>query len=323
MLARAFWITAPGEGEIRTETLPARRGDEVVVKTLYSAISRGTESLVFRGRVPESQYQAMRAPHQGGEFPAPVKYGYSSVGRIIEGPASDLGRAVFALFPHQTCYLLPRDALVPLPPNVPPGRAVLAANGEAALNAVWDSGAKETARVSVIGGGTVGCLSAYLLKRLCGCRVELIDRNPERAEVAAAFGLAFALPREARGERDLILHASGNPEGLELALRLCAFEGEILELSWYGSTRVPLPLGEDFHAKRLTIRSSQVGAVAPAQRGGTSRKQRLAKALSLLDDPALDRLISGESAFDELPQVMARLSGDCPGTICHRIVYPD
>src|SRR5262245_9402736 len=131
---RAFWVVAPGAGEIRTEALPSPSGDDVVVKTMYTGISRGTESLVFQGRVPPSEYERMRAPFQQGDFPAPVKYGYSNVGRVEAGPSSLIGAHVFGLFPHQTRYVASSTAVHRLPHDVPPARAVLAANMETAIN---------------------------------------------------------------------------------------------------------------------------------------------------------------------------------------------
>ena len=138
-LARAFWITAPGAGEIRDEALPEAGPDEIVVRALYSGISRGTEALVFRGLVPPTEYQRMRAPFQAGALPGPVKYGYSSVGTVERGPRDLEGRAVFALFPHQSRYVVPGADAHLLPPGVPPSRAILAANLETAVNGVWDA----------------------------------------------------------------------------------------------------------------------------------------------------------------------------------------
>src|SRR5205823_7630366 len=158
--ARAFWIAEAGRGEIRSEALPAATAADVVVRALYSGISRGTEALVFQGRVPQTEFSRMRAPFQAGNFPAPVKYGYASVGRIERGPRPLEGQNAFVLFPHQTRYVVPADAVHVLPASVPPSRAVLAANMETALNGVWDAAIKPGDRVVVIGGGTVGCLAA-------------------------------------------------------------------------------------------------------------------------------------------------------------------
>ena len=319
--ARAFWIAAPGQGEIREEPLPAPGPGDVVVRAIYSGISRGTESIVFRGHVPASEYERMRAPFQVGAFPAPVKYGYSSVGLVERGPDDLEGRHVFTLYPHQSRYVLPAADVHPVPANVPTARAVLAANLETAINGVWDAGPHVGDHIVVIGGGTVGCLVAWLAGQITGCNVQLVDRNPRREPIAARLGVGFALPEGAHIEADLVVHASGSPDGLKLALQCAGFEATVVDLSWYGDAAVPLSLGEGFHAKRLTIRSSQVGHVAASQRARWSHKRRLELALSLLADSALDAMITGESAFEELPQVMAALSASPGDTLCHRIRY--
>jgi threonine dehydrogenase-like Zn-dependent dehydrogenase len=319
--ACAFWITGPCQGEIRTEPLNRCRPGEVRVRALYSALSRGTETLVFRGEVPPGEYARMRAPFQGGEFPAPVKYGYISVGEVEDGEAALRGRRVFCLHPHQTRYVVPAAAVRPLPEGVPPGRAVLAANLETAINGLWDAAPRVGDRIAVVGAGALGCLAAWLAGRMPGCEVELVDTNPRREGVARSLGVGFAGPAAARREADLVIHASGAPEGAALALELAGFEATVLELSWFGARAVPLPLGAGFHAKRLTLRSSQVGTVATAQRARWSRERRLDLALRLLADPALDALVTGEDRFEDLPRVLARLA-DAPGdTLCHRIVY--
>jgi threonine dehydrogenase-like Zn-dependent dehydrogenase len=319
--ALAFWVTAPARAELRRHTLREPGDGEVLVRSLYSGISRGTEALVFRGQVPPSEYRRMRAPFQEGDFPAPVKYGYINVGRVEQGPEALLGRTVFCLHPHQTHYLVPADAVHPIPDDVPAARAVLAANMETALNGLWDAGPRLGDRVAVVGAGTLGCLVAWLAGRIPGCSVELIDLDATRASVAAALGVGFRTPGEAELEADLVVHASGTPSGLATALGLAGFEATVLELSWFGDLPVPLPLGEGFHARRLTLRASQVGSVATAQRARWDPRRRMALALSLLSDPALDRLISGEDGFADLPAVQARLAESPPGTLCHRIRY--
>src|SRR4051812_44513330 len=178
MQARAFWTIAPGKGEIRTEELSRAAPDQTLVRTLASGVSRGTESLVFAGRVPESQYAAMRAPLMGGAFPFPVKYGYSAVGL-----ASD-GRRVFALHPHQDRFLAPATMCIPVPDTVPTRRAVLAANMETALNILWDAAPLAGERMLVIGAGVVGLLTASLLARIPAARVTVVDIRPERAPLA-------------------------------------------------------------------------------------------------------------------------------------------
>ncbi|MEU9733363.1 zinc-binding alcohol dehydrogenase [Streptomyces sp. NPDC048002] len=319
--ARAFWLSSPGEGEIREVTLPPVSEGEVRVRALYSGVSRGTETLVFRGGVPESQHRAMRAPFQEGDFPAPVKYGYLSVGEVEEGPADLVGRTVFCLYPHQTHYVVPASAVTPVPADVPAERAVLAGTVETAVNALWDAAPLAGDRIAVVGGGMVGCSVAALLARFPGVRVQLVDADPARAKTAAALGVDFALPGDARGDRDLVVHASATEQGLARSLELLRAEGTVIELSWYGDRKVSLPLGEGFHARRLVIRSSQVGTVSPAARPGRTYADRLALALELLADPALDALVTGESAFEELPEVMPGLASGAIPALCHRVRY--
>ncbi|MER6957450.1 MULTISPECIES: zinc-binding alcohol dehydrogenase [unclassified Streptomyces] len=319
--ARAFWIDSPGEGGIRDLTLPDPAEGEVLVRSLFSGVSRGTETLVFRGGVPASQHAVMRAPFQEGEFPAPVKYGYLNVGLVEEGPRDLVGRTVFCLYPHQTRYVVPVAAVTVVPDSVPAERAVLAGTIETAVNALWDAAPLVGDRIAVVGGGMVGCSVAALLARFPGVRVQLVDADPARAKTAEALGVDFAVPEEALGGCDLVVHASATEAGLARSLELLTAEGTVLELSWYGDRKVSLPLGEEFHSRRLVIRSSQVGAVSPARRSSRTYADRLALALELLADPALDALVTGDSAFEELPDVMPKLaSGEIPA-LCHRVRY--
>ncbi|MGV4988027.1 dehydrogenase [Streptomyces sp. NRAIS4] len=321
--ARAFWLRSPGHGELRDITLAEPAEDEVLVRALYSGVSRGTETLVFRGGVPESQHAAMRAPFQEGDFPGPVKYGYLSVGKVEQGPAELIGRTVFCLYPHQSRYVVPVNAVTVVPDRVPAARAVLAGTVETAVNALWDASPLIGDRIAVVGGGMVGCSVAALLARFPGVRLQLVDADPARARIAGALGVDFATPEDALGDCDLVVHASATEAGLTRALQLLAPEGTVVELSWYGDRRVSLPLGEAFHSRRLTVRSSQVGTVSPAARPGRTYADRMALALDLLADPALEALITGESAFEQLPDVMPKLaSGEIPA-LCHRIRYAE
>ncbi|WP_439946873.1 zinc-dependent alcohol dehydrogenase [Streptomyces sp. BBFR109] len=319
--ARAFWLGSPGRGEIRDESLVEPGAGEVVVRTLYSGVSRGTETLVFRGGVPVSQHGAMRAPFQEGDFPGPVKYGYLNVGVVESGPPELAGRTVFCLYPHQTRYVVPASAVTVVPERVPAGRAVLAGTVETAVNALWDAAPLVGDRIAVVGGGMVGCSVAALLARFPGVRVQLVDADPARAAVAEALGVGFATPGDALDGCDLVVHASATEQGLARSLELLTAEGTVLELSWYGDRTVSLPLGEAFHSRRLVIRSSQVGTVSPARRGNRGYADRLALALDLLADPTLDALITGECAFEELPEVMPRLASGAIPALCHRVRY--
>lgn len=319
--ARAFWIAGCERGEIREESLREPAAGQVLVRALHSGVSRGTELLVYRGKVPPSEHQRMRAPHQAGEFPWPVKYGYASVGEVVHGPDSLTGRRVFCLHPHQTAYVVPADAVVPLPADVPPARAVLAANMETALNLVWDAEVGAGDRMAVVGAGTVGALVAYLAARHPGADVELVDVDARKAEIARALGVGFAGPARARGDADVVIHASGTSAGLATAFGLAGFEATVVEASWYGEALVPVPLGEAFHARRLTLRSSQVGEVSPARRARWTRRRRLEMALSLLGDPTLDALVTGASALEELPEVFTRLARGDLFALTQRVDY--
>ncbi|WP_033296305.1 zinc-dependent alcohol dehydrogenase [Amycolatopsis jejuensis] len=312
--AYAFWFTSAEGGEIRPAEVPDPGPGEVLVRTRFSALSRGTENLVRRGGVPESQYAVMRAPYQEGDFPWPVKYGYLNVGEVVAGPPELTGRTVFCLYPHQTEYVVPASAVTVVPDDVPAARAVLAGTVETAVNALWDAAPLIGDRIAVVGAGMVGCCVARLLSRFPGVDVQLVDIDPAREQVANAFGIPYASPETAQGELDLVVHASATEAGLTRSLELLRTEGTVVELSWYGDRRVSLPLGENFHSRRLTVRGSQVGTVSPAAH--RSYGDRMALALRLLADPAFDVLITGESTFAELPGIVRG-----PG-LTHRITYP-
>jgi 2-desacetyl-2-hydroxyethyl bacteriochlorophyllide A dehydrogenase len=318
--ARAFWVMRPGVGALLDEALPSPGPGDVLVRTRFSGISRGTETLVFSGEVPPSEYQRMRAPFQQGDFPGPVKYGYIAVGDVEAGPAPLVGRPVFVLHPHQTRFVVPASSVTLIPDRVPPARAVLAANMETALNVVWDACPRPGDRVAVVGAGVVGCLSAWLIGRIPGCQVELVDPLPARAAVARALGVRSATPESATSDADLVVHASGSAAGLARALQLAGVEATVVEASWYGTRRVEVPLGEAFHSRRLRLVSSQVGMVAAAQRTRWSYARRLSLALTLLAHDVLDVLISEESPFEALPDTLVQLSA-APGALCHRVRY--
>ena len=320
MQERAFWVS-PGRGEIRPVVLAEPGVGQVRVRTLRSGVSRGTETLVYRGAVPPDQHERMRAPHQDGDFPGPVKYGYLSVGFVEAGDLSLLGKTVFCLHPHQTAYVVPSADVTVVPDAVPADRAVLAGTVETAVNALWDAAPMVGDRVAVVGAGMVGCCVARLLAQLPGVDVVLVDVDPTLAEVAGALDVAFAHPSEATGGRDLVVHASATSAGLQRSLELLAPEGTVLELSWYGDEKTEISLGGSFHSGRLAVRASQVGKVAPARRDRRTTADRLALALELLRDDAFDSLLAGESPFETLPEVMPRLVSRELPTLCHALTY--
>lgn len=314
MSPQALWCTAANSSELRFTEL----GEGVLVQTLFSGISRGTERLVFEGRVPESEWSRMRAPNQEGEFSYPVKFGYCAVGEVLEGELA--GQKVFALYPHQDSFRIAKDMLHPLPENLPAERAVLAANMETALNVLWDSGAGAGDRIAIIGSGVLGSLVGYLAAQLPGAEVTLIDLNPARAQLAIKLGCKFALPSDAANDCDVVIHTSASQSGLALALEIAGQEATVLEASWFGSDTVNLSLGAAFHSRRLRIVGSQVGSLPSGRNPRWSHTRRMRKALELLCDPVLDALISGESNFSDLAADYGRVLTD-PETLCHRIRY--
>jgi NADPH:quinone reductase-like Zn-dependent oxidoreductase len=321
-VAEALWYSGPGQAEIRQETLAPPAAGEVRVRALFGAVSRGTEALVLAGRVPPSEYERMRAPFMAGHFPFPVKYGYATVGLVEGGTEALRGRTVFTLHPHQNFFNLPASAAVVLPENLPPQRAVLAANMETALNAVWDAAPGPADRIAIVGAGVVGSLVAYLCGQLPGAEVTLVDVNPARAELARALGVSFARLEAAKGDCDLVVHASGNPAGLGTALALAGEEATVLEMSWYGDAPVTAPLGGAFHSRRLRLVSSQVGRIAPSHRPRWTHGRRLAAALALLADARLDALLAPTVVFQDLPRRLPDILDAGSGILCQPITYP-
>jgi len=319
--AQALWYVGRGRAELRDEKVPAPKAGEVLLRALHGAVSRGTERLVLEGRVPESEFERMRGPHMGGNFPYPVKYGYATVARVEAGPDALAGRTVFALHPHQSSFVMPAEAVVPLPDGVPPRRAVLAANMETALNAVWDAAPGPADRIAVVGAGVVGALVAWLCGRMPGAQVTLVDVSPARAALAQTLGVAFASPENAPRDCDLAVHASGNAAGLTTALELAGSEATVLELSWYGAAEVTVPLGGAFHSRRLRLVSSQVGQVAPSHRPRWTHRRRLAAALALLADPTLDALLGEPVRFADLPAKLPALLAADSNVLCPVIDY--
>jgi 2-desacetyl-2-hydroxyethyl bacteriochlorophyllide A dehydrogenase len=331
--ANAFWIEKPGVGTLRREPLRHPADGEVLVRTLYTGISRGTETSVFNGRVPASERERMRAPFQEGEFAGaadgepdgyePIKYGYLNVGVVQDGPQALIGQTVFTLFPHQSAFVVPADAVTVVPDRIPPRRAVLAGAVETAVNVLWDAAPVVGDRVSVIGAGMIGCCVARLLRGILGVDVALLDVDPARKEVADKLDVRFVDVADAPHDRDIVINTSGSDAGLQLALETVVTDGEVIEASWYGDRPVTLALGADFHSRRLTIRASQVGAVARPRRGTRSTRDRLALALDLLQDDAFDALLTGESPWSELPAVMATLAEGPGPELCHTIDWTD
>ncbi|XVX22203.1 zinc-dependent alcohol dehydrogenase [Actinomycetota bacterium] len=308
-------------GEIRQEPLPRPESDEVLVRTLASGVSRGTETLVHRHEVPPEIAVDMRAPHQVGDLPDPVKYGYLSVGVVEQGPADLMGRRVFALHPHQDWFVVPSTDVVPIPDDVPTQRAVLAGTVETAVNALWDGAPRIGDRIAVVGAGMVGLSIALLLARHPLGRLEVVETDATRREQVRALGLTAVAPDESGEGCDLVFHTSASSGGLATAIGLLGMEGEVIELSWYGTTRPETPLGAAFHSKRLAIRASQVGRVSPARSARRSYGDRLAIALEALRDSAFDALLTPPVPFDDLPAAIDEIASDQREVLCQIIDY--
>ena len=321
--AQALWYTAPGKAEIRAEPVAPVADGEVRLRAVASALSRGTERLILSGGVPESEYERMRAPFMDGRFPFPVKYGYAMVGRVDEGPTDLKGRLCFALYPHQTVFNLAAKNIVPLPDGLTPERAVLAANMETALNAVWDGAPGPADRIAVVGAGVLGLLVARLCAQMPGTEVTVVDIDAGRTSIAEAFGAAFATPDKAPDNCDLVVHTSASAKGLTTALRLAGDEATVLELSWYGANEVTVPLGDVFHSRRLKLISSQVGKVAASHRLRWDYRRRLIAALKLLQDPVFDQLLAPPVSFTDLPAKLPGILTPAGGVLCQLIRYPN
>jgi hypothetical protein len=321
-VAEALWYVGPGRAEIREEKLGSLADGHVRVRALYGAISRGTESLIAAGRVPVSEFQRMRAPFMAGAFPFPVKYGYATVGVVEAGPGELLGRNVFVLHPHQTRFDVPAEAAAPVPEEIPLSRAALAANMETALNATWDASPGPYGRIAVIGAGVVGALVAFICARFDDTEVTLIDINPERAELARTLGVNFASPENMPADCEFVFHASATGVGLTTALNAAGDEATIVELSWYGSGVVAIPLGGAFHSRRLKLISSQVGQVAPSHRATWTHRMRLDAAIKLTAHPHLDALLAPAIAFSDLPEQISDVLKPQSGVLCQLISYP-
>lgn len=326
--AQALWYVGLEQAIIQTETAKAASTQDCLVTALHSAISRGTESLIFHGRVPPSEYERMRAPYMGGHFPFPVKYGYCHVGLIEKGPAALEGQRVFSLHPHQSTFFAHPSTLCPLPDALPGARAVLAANMETALNAVWTAKVGPADRITIVGGGVVGLLVAYLCGQLPGTQVSVIDPFRGRATHCRALGVDYLHPEDLDDtasdtqDCDVVFHTSGNPQGLQTALALAGNEATVVELSWYGTRIVPVALGQAFHSRQLRLLSCQVGHIEASHQPRWDFRRRLNAAIGLLLDERLDCLLEPGIALDDVPACLNRLFDPDHPALCQVIDYP-
>lgn len=321
VLSQSLWYVGPERVEMRSEVLGPLPKNHVQVRSIFSALSRGTESLVYKGLIPESEYTRMAAPFMGGKLPFPVKYGYSNVGRIELGPSELIGQLVFSLMPHQSIFQTELTNVFIIPTQIPAQRAVLAANMETALNAIWDASPGPGDRIAIIGGGVLGSLVAYLCGHLPGAEVTLVDINPERAVLAKKLGVQFRSPETAPKDCDLVIHCSATAAGLSTAIESAGEEATVLELSWYGANTIDVSLGGAFHSRQLRLQSSQVGHISSAHRPRWSHRRRLATALSMLSDDRLDHLLTEPIRFESLPSQLPQIFSAQNSQLCCLIQY--
>jgi len=322
VIPQALWTDAPQHATLRGEDVVPPLSGQVLVETHFSGISRGTERLVWSGQVPDSEHQRMRCPHMAGSFRYPVKYGYALVGHVIDGDAAPIGQRVFVLHPHQSHCVVDAADLRPIPDDVPDRRAILAANLETAVNALWDAEIGIGDRVTIVGGGVLGLLVARLARGVPGAQVTVVDPLPDRRAMAQQAGAAAVMPDGAPEDQDIVLHCSATEAGLLTALQAAGNQAKVVEVSWFGSRAVTLPLGQAFHSRRLQLISSQVGQIPPVRAPRWTYARRMQTALALLADPWFDRMITAEVAFEDAPDALpAIFSPDAPGLMT-AIRYP-
>jgi hypothetical protein len=304
--ARALWLTGKGRAALREEDLDYPGDDWCVVRAMFSAVSPGTERLVAEGRVPASLRKEMRCPYMGGRFPFPVKYGYSLVGEVTQGPDGLRGRLAHVLHPHQDLCVVRAQDVRPLPPGVPPARATLASNLETAVTAVWDAGVALGERVLVVGFGVVGSLIARVLS--LGPAVDLViaEKRPERRGLAERLGFRTG---GARGGAtfDAAFDASGTPAGLQAAIDGVGLEGRAVAVSWFGASPARLDLGGAFHSRRKRIVASQVSRIPGPMQPRWDAARRTELVFRLLERPEFGLHVGPAIPFADLPKTYAGL----------------
>ncbi|MFK7979418.1 MAG: zinc-binding alcohol dehydrogenase [Saprospiraceae bacterium] len=304
MTSTALWHISPSESSLQEESLSTPLSHQLLIKSLYSLVSTGTEKLVATGQVPSSMHQLMRVPSMGGAFSFPVKYGYSLVGKVVS-EGIFMGQLVHLLHPHQAALVTDSADVSLVPPNIPAKRAALASNMETALNAIWDSGVSIGDKVVVCGFGMIGGLVARLLSLMPAVEVVVLEKNAYRIQQATNMG--FLVNPTDLSNFDYSFHTSGSSKGLQACIEAVGMEGKIIELSWYGTKSVQLQLGADFHYHRKQIISSQVGHVPFTKNARWDYVRRKAVVWKLLKNPVFDAHITDEVPFGESPAFFAAL----------------
>ncbi len=328
-MAWQYWTETARQGrwcEVPTPHVDSVSGNQLRIRTTSSAVSKGTEVLVHSGDVPQRVAELMRAPHQLGDFPFPVSYGYLSTGVVDEGPAEWIGARVFGLLPHHSHHVVTPADVHTIPPDISDHRALLAGAVETGINILWQEPPRIADRLAIVGAGMIGTATALLASRLLLDRLEIVETNPNRRALLTKLGLTAVAPEDASLDCDIVIHTSGHQNGLSRALEITGDDGSLVEASWYGENSPSVPLGVDFHARRLKIVSSQVGQVPVGHRARRTTDQRLQAALDALHDKRFDALVTGVSPWQDLPLVMNEISRTtevAAGTLCHVFDYKD
>jgi threonine dehydrogenase-like Zn-dependent dehydrogenase len=303
----AIWFTAPRKLEVRPENLPAPAPGEVEIATLYSAISPGTEMLVYRGQFPQGMATDSEITSLEGEMSYPLQYGYAAVGRAPDG------KHYFSFQPHQSAFCAAPENLIAVPGRITPEQAVFLPNMETAVNFVMDGRPMIGERVAVLGQGIVGLLTTNLLAMHPLKQLVAIDHYPNRRDAAKQSGAHLTLSpdddelEELAQQFDLVYELSGNPAALDLAITLCGFGGRIVVGSWYGEKRAPVDLGGVFHRNRIQLISSQVSTIAPELTGRWDKARRFEVAWEMIRLIQPERFITHRYLLDEAPAAYALL----------------
>lgn len=335
MKRRSLFFKGPGDLGISEESLPDPAPSEVLVKTLYSAISHGTEMLFYRGWFPEDLALDETIPALQQRQHYPLKYGYAAVGEITavgkEVSRDFVGRAVFCLHPHESHFTAGIDEVFPLPPDIDVQDAIFLANMETAVNCLMDGCPVIGEKVAVFGQGVVGLLAAALLARFPLTALLTLDRFKLRREASRGIGAQLALdselsdalstaiewlePGASEGTADLVYELSGDPGALNAAIALTGFDGRIVIGSWYGTKKAPLDLGRRFHRRRIRLIGSQVSTLTPALSARWSRLRRLNTACDMVGRIRPSRFITHQFPFDRAPEAFELIDNDPASTI--------
>jgi 2-desacetyl-2-hydroxyethyl bacteriochlorophyllide A dehydrogenase len=326
--ARALWFDGPRKVAIRECDLPETGPDHVLVRTLFSGISPGTELLAYRGEIDESLALDETLPALSGSFSYPFQYGYSCVGRVEEGSGAPGGTLVFAFHPHQDRFVVGTEDAIEID-GLDARTATLFPLVETALQVSLEVALESAPVVVVAGLGVVGLLVAVLVQRE-GAQVVGSEPLPWRRELAASVGIESVDPADldrwvadATAGRGIpiLVEASGNPAALADGLRVLGHEGTALVVSWYGTKPVPLPLGAEFHRRRLIIRSTQVSTIPARLASEWSRERRRRVALGLMHELPLGTVATHEFPFAEAPAAYAQADEATPGLLHAALCY--